>query len=215
MLKRANGILVPGGFGDRGVEGKILAIRHARENKIPFLGICLGMQLAVIEFARNVLGLEKANSEEFEAETKTPVVIFMPEVSKTHMGATMRLGKRTTSLKVEKYPDSLSQKLYNSTKIDERHRHRYEVNPALVAQIEEKGLQFVGEDETKQRMEIIELPQSQHPFFYGTQYHPEFKSRPGRPSPPFVGLVLASAGKLQEFFEGKKPGLVLGKKLFQ
>ncbi|KAI9104268.1 hypothetical protein K1719_023104 [Acacia pycnantha] len=188
LLKGANGILVPGGFGDRGVQGKILATKYARENNVPFLGICLGMQIAVIEFARSVLGVHDATSTEFDPETKSPCVIFMPEGSKTHMGGTMRLGSRRTYFQVA---NSKSVKLYgNVSYIDERHRHRYEVNPDMISQLESAGLSFVGKDETGKRMEIVELPS--HLFFIGVQFHPEFKSRPGKPSPPFLGLIAAA-----------------------
>ncbi|RDY03816.1 CTP synthase, partial [Mucuna pruriens] len=188
LLKGANGILVPGGFGDRGVKGKILAAKYARENSVPFLGICLGMQIAVIEFSRSVLGLHNANSTEFDPKTENPCVIFMPEGSKTHMGGTMRLGSRRTYFNVA---DCKSAKLYgNESFVDERHRHRYEVNPDMISQLESAGLSFVGKDETGKRMEIVELPG--HPFFIGAQFHPEFKSRPGKPSPLFLGLIAAS-----------------------
>lgn len=193
LLKGADGVLVPGGFGDRGVQGKILAAKYARENKVPYLGICLGMQIAVIEFARSVLNLHDANSTEFDPDTKTPCVIFMPEGSKTHMGGTMRLGSRRTYFKVA---DCKSAKLYgNESFVDERHRHRYEVNPDMVSQLEKAGLSFVGKDETGQRMEIIELPT--HPYFVGAQFHPEFKSRPGKPSALFLGLIAAACGNLE------------------
>ncbi|XP_074333660.1 uncharacterized protein LOC141671351 [Apium graveolens] len=192
FLKGADGVLVPGGFGDRGVEGKILAAKYAREKKIPFLGICLGMQIAVIEFARSVLGLEDANSTEFEPNTQNPCVIFMPEGSKTHMGGTMRLGSRRTYFEIK---DCKSAKLYgNKSFIDERHRHRYEVNPDMVPQLEKAGLSFPGKDETGQRMEIVELPS--HQYYVGVQFHPEFKSRPGKPSALFLGLIAASCGQL-------------------
>ncbi|XP_027354829.1 CTP synthase-like isoform X2 [Abrus precatorius] len=188
LLKGASGILVPGGFGDRGVQGKILAAKYARENSVPFLGICLGMQIAVIEFARSVLGLHDANSTEFDPNTKNPCVIFMPEGSKTHMGGTMRLGSRRTYFQDF---NCKSAKLYGSASyIDERHRHRYEVNPDMISQLESAGLSFVGKDETEKRMEIVELPG--HPFFVGAQFHPEFKSRPGKPSPLFLGLIAAA-----------------------
>ncbi|KAH9646068.1 CTP synthase [Citrus sinensis] len=193
LLKGADGVLVPGGFGDRGVQGKILAAKYARENKVPFLGICLGMQIAVIEFARSVLGMCDANSTEFDPETSHPCVVFMPEGSKTHMGATMRLGSRRTYFKV---PDCKSAKLYgNASFVDERHRHRYEVNPDMVSQLENAGLSFVGRDETGRRMEIVELPS--HPYFIGVQFHPEFKSRPGKPSAVFLGLIGAACGHLE------------------
>ncbi|XP_038996890.1 CTP synthase-like isoform X2 [Hibiscus syriacus] len=191
-LKGADGILVPGGFGDRGVQGKILAAKYARESKVPFLGICLGMQIAVIEYARSVLGLHDANTEEFDPQTSNPCVIFMPEGSKTHMGGTMRLGSRRTYFKV---PDCKSAKLYgDATFVDERHRHRYEVNPDMISKLEAAGLSFVGRDESGRRMEIVELPS--HPYFIGVQFHPEFKSRPGKPSALFSGLIAASCGQL-------------------
>lgn len=196
-LTKADGILVPGGFGDRGTEGKITAIQYARQNNVPFLGICLGMQLAVVEFARHVLGLSDANSEEFNPKSHYPVVVYMPEVSRTQMGGTMRLGARKTIVR----PDSMACRLYQGqTEIQERHRHRYEVNPKYIKQIEEKGLHFSGQDERGDRMEIVELDprlNSDHPFFLGVQYHPEFLSRPMRPSLPFVGLVVGASDKLK------------------
>ncbi|KAJ4752390.1 CTP synthase [Rhynchospora pubera] len=192
LLKGADGILVPGGFGDRGVEGKILAAKYARENNIPFLGICLGMQIAVIEVARSVLHLEDANSTEFDAKTSHPCIIFMPEGSKTHMGGTMRLGSRRT---IFEELDCLTAKLYGGVSfVDERHRHRYEVNPDMIVELEKAGLAFVGKDETGKRMEILEL--RTHPYFVGVQFHPEYKSRPGKPSAPFLGLIAASSGQL-------------------
>ena len=191
LLKESDGILVPGGFGIRGIEGKIKAAEYARLNKIPYLGVCLGLQIATIEFCRNVLGMEKANSTEFDENTPHPAVVFMPEISKTHMGGTMRLGTKPTPFLVE---DCKMKRLYgNKPHVDERHRHRYEVNPELITMIEEAGLIYVGKDETGQRCEIMEL--EDHPFYVGTQYHPEFKSRPGRPSPPFLGLLKASIGE--------------------
>ena len=190
LLKESDGILVPGGFGIRGIEGKIKAAKYARTNNVPYLGVCLGLQIATIEFCRNVLGMEKANSTEFDENTPHPAVIFMPEISKTHMGGTMRLGTKPTPFLVE---DCKMKRLYgNQPHVDERHRHRYEVNPELITKIEEAGLIYVGKDETGQRCEIMEL--ENHPFYVGTQYHPEFKSRPGRPSPPFLGLLKASIG---------------------
>ena len=210
LLLGAHGILVPGGFGDRGISGKILAINHARTRSIPFFGICLGMQVAVIEFARNVLGISKANSEEFDKSAEEKVVVYMPEISKTQMGGTMRLGRRTTHF-VEKYRRiSKVQALYKQSagtasvfgisiredmrgdviSVDERHRHRYEVNPHYVPQLEEGGLLFVGMDDKKERMEVVEI--ADHPFFVGVQYHPEFQSRPQWPSPPFLGFIQAA-----------------------
>ncbi|XP_047332502.1 CTP synthase 2-like [Impatiens glandulifera] len=203
LLKEVDGILVPGGFGDRGVQGKILAAKYAREHKIPYLGICLGMQIAVIEFARSVLGMKDANSSEFDPDTKNPCVIFMPEGSKTHMGGTMRLGSRRTYFHVS---DCKSAKLYdNKSYIDERHRHRYEVNPDMIEKFEDAGLSFIGKDESGQRMEIVEL--LDHPYFIGVQFHPEFKSRPGKPSPLFLGLIAAACGQLDDIL--LKKGVVM------
>mmetsp|Transcript_47679 Transcript_47679/g.79103 ORF Transcript_47679/g.79103 Transcript_47679/m.79103 type:complete len:696 (+) Transcript_47679:132-2219(+) len=194
-LKSVDGILIPGGFGDRGIEGKILAVHYARTQCIPFLGICLGMQMAVIEFCRNVMQLKGANSTEFEEGTPHAAVIFMPEGDKENMGGTMRLGSRVCNLQ----PRSIAKYLYHAqSQVYERHRHRYEVNPTLVSQIEQNGLRFTGKDEKNERMEIIELPVKQHPFFFGCQFHPEFKSGPLRPSPPFQGLIKAASGLLYQ-----------------
>ena len=191
LLKGADGVLVPGGFGIRGIEGKIKAAEYARKNDVPYLGVCLGLQVATIEFCRNVLGMEGANSTEFDEDTPHPAVVFMPEISKTHMGGTMRLGTKPTPFLVD---DCKMRRLYGGADhVDERHRHRYEVNPDFIEQIEEAGLKYVGKDETGQRCEIMEL--DGHPYFVGTQYHPEFKSRPGRPSPPFLGLLMAACGQ--------------------
>jgi len=195
-VKSADGLVVPGGFGDRGIEGKILALKYARENGVPTLGVCLGMQLMVIEFCRHVLGWATATSEEFDTNSATKeqavhAVVYMPEIVRGQMGGTMRLGSRSTLVKSR---DTLTSRIYGHvSKIDERHRHRYEVNPKLVPAMEDKGLVFAGHDETKERMEIVELPEAAHRYYYGTQYHPEFKSRPGVPSPPFYGLVLAAS----------------------
>ncbi|XP_037310067.1 CTP synthase 1-like [Pungitius pungitius] len=191
-LCSSHGVLVPGGFGVRGTEGKMHAINWARKQNKPFLGVCLGMQLAVCEFARNVLGWEDANSTEFNPESTHPVVIDMPEHNPGEMGGTMRLGKRRT---IFKSSTSVLRKLYGGVEfVDERHRHRFEVNPELKQHFEQKGLRFVGEDVEGERMEIIEL--DDHCYFVGVQYHPEFTSRPIKPSPPYFGLMLAAAGKL-------------------
>jgi CTP synthase len=188
LLKGADGVLVPGGFGDRGIEGKILAAKYARVSNTPYLGICLGLQVATIEFCRNVLNLSGANSTEFEDNPEYPAVVFMPEISKTHLGGTMRLGSRPTIWQVD---DCKIKSLYGEGEsVDERHRHRYEVNPDIIEDIEAAGLVFVGKDETGQRCEIFEL--EGHPYYVGVQFHPEFKSRPGRPSPPFLGLLQAA-----------------------
>lgn len=188
----ADGILVPGGFGLRGTVGKLQAISWARTKKIPFLGICLGMQLAVIEFARNCLNLEDANSTEFEPNTPVPLVIDMPEHNPGDLGGTMRLGLRRTVFTTE---NSILKKLYGDVPyIEERHRHRYEVNPNMINRFEKKDLCFVGQDVDGKRMEIIEL--TSHPYFVGVQFHPEFSSRPMKPSPPYLGLLLAATGNL-------------------
>ena len=193
VLSQADGVLVPGGFGIRGIEGMISAANHARERKIPYLGVCLGMQTAVIEFARNVIGWKDANSTEFNAFTSQPVVIEMPEHHPGKMGGTMRLGKRKTIFKKGK--NSVLKKLYlNEDFIEERHRHRYEVNFNMVESFEKEGLTFVAHDEEGKRMEIVEL--ADHPYFVGVQYHPEYLTRPMTPSPPYLGLVLAAIGRL-------------------
>ena len=190
LLKSSDGVLVPGGFGDRGIEGKVVAAQYSRENDVPYLGICLGLQVATIEFCRNVLGISGANSTEFDENVEYPAVIFMPEISKTHLGGTMRLGSRPTIWQVD---DCKIKRLYGEgDSVDERHRHRYEVNPDIIEQIEAAGLKFVGKDDTGQRCEIFEL--DGHPYYVGVQYHPEFKSRPGKPSPPFLGLLMAASG---------------------
>ncbi|KAJ9064233.1 CTP synthase ura7 [Entomophthora muscae] len=191
----ANGVLVPGGFGSRGIEGKIAAAKWARENKTPFLGICLGLQVAAIEFARNVVGIKDAESAEFNEEAASPLIVFMPEISKTHMGGTMRLGERPTLFQENTEPSTI-RKLYLGEPVAlERHRHRYEINPNFVGQLESHGMKFVGRDDTGERMEILEL--ADHPYYVGVQYHPEYLTRPLKPSPPFLGLVLAAAGKLE------------------
>ena len=191
VLESADGILVPGGFGNRGVEGKIAPQNYARVNEVPYLGVCLGLQIATIEFCRNVLNIEGANSAEFDEDAPVHAVVFMPEISKTHMGGTMRLGSKPTPFLVD---DCKIRRLYGGVDhVNERHRHRYEVNPDLIEKIEASGLVYVGKDETGKRCEIMEL--NGHPYYVGTQYHPEFKSRPGRPSPPFLGLLKAACGQ--------------------
>ncbi|XP_030333600.1 CTP synthase 2 isoform X1 [Strigops habroptila] len=192
-----SGILVPGGFGIRGTEGKLQAISWARTKKKPFLGVCLGMQLAVVEFARNCLNWKDANSTEFDPDTKNPVVIDMPEHNPGDMGGTMRLGKRRTVFRTQ---NSVLRKLYGDEMfVEERHRHRYEVNPELTHYFEEKDLKFVGHDTEGNRMEIIEL--ENHPYFVGVQFHPEFSSRPMKPSPPYLGLLLAATGTLSAYLQ--------------
>jgi CTP synthase len=196
-LSTGDGVIIPGGFGVRGIEGMIAAANHCRVRNVPMLGVCLGMQVAVIEFARSVLGWEDANSTEFNPETKNPVVIDMPEHHPGNLGGTMRLGKRKTVFKTK---DCIIRKLYRDADfIEERHRHRYEINPKLIPEFEKHGLMFVGHDETQERMEIMEL--KDHRYFVATQYHPEYLTRPLRPSPPFMGLILASCDKLKQFID--------------
>ena len=191
-LKNIDGILVPGGFGSRGVEGKIAAIKYAREKKIPFLGICLGMQCTVIEYARDVLGWTDANSTEFDASTAHPVIDLMEEQRGiTQKGGTMRLGAYPCVVK----KGSLAAKLYGRSEISERHRHRYEFANATDAQqaIEAAGLKATGRSPDGQLVEIVELPG--HPYFIAAQFHPEFKSRPTAPHPLFNGLVKAALAR--------------------
>lgn len=192
MLDICDGILVPGGFGDRGIEGKILAIRYAREKKIPFFGICLGMQMAVVEFARNVVGLTDANSTEFNNKCHGPVIDLMPEQRDIEdMGGTMRLGLYPCKLS----EGSIARRVYGSELIYERHRHRYEFNNFFRDQAQEAGLCLTGLSPSERLVEIVELPG--HPWFVGVQFHPEFKSRPNRPHPLFADFIRASliAGK--------------------
>lgn len=178
-LKSSNGILIPGGFGDRGIEGKILAVNYARINKIPFLGICLGLQIAIIEYCRNILHLKNSNSEEFNKNSEHKVIISTIE-------GKMRLGSRKCHI-INK--NSIAYKLYNKTEIYERHRHRYEVNTKYINVLSENGLLFTAKDSLNNSIEIIELPSDKHPFFFACQYHPEFKSGPLKPSPPFNGFI--------------------------
>ncbi|CAF3647882.1 unnamed protein product [Rotaria socialis] len=192
QLCSAHGVIVPGGFGSRGVEGKIAAIEWARTQSKPFLGICLGLQCAVIEFARHVLQYKGANSSEFD-KVEHQVVIEMPEHNTGTMGGTMRLGRRTTHFVTD---DSILKKLYgNVDTIDERHRHRYEVNPKYVEEFEKAGMKFVGHSDDNQRMEILEL--DNHPYFVAVQYHPEYISRPLKPTAPYLGLIWAACGELK------------------
>ncbi|XP_065156958.1 CTP synthase isoform X2 [Atheta coriaria] len=196
-LVQSEGVIVPGGFGKRGVEGKIAASKWCRDNNKPFLGICLGFQTAVIEFSRHVLKLADAHSAECEETTKNPVIIDMPEHNTGQMGGTMRLGKRTTVFKKDVDFSKLKRLYGNKDKIEERHRHRFEVNPAYIESLEEAGLKFVGVDVEATRMEIFEM--DNHPYYVGTQFHPEYLSRPMSPSAPFIGLVLAAKKKLRSY----------------
>lgn len=187
-LKGLDGILVPGGFGTRGTEGKILAVQYAREHKIPFLGICLGMQVAIIEFARNVLGYHDANSIELNPDTLHPVIALMPEQDGIEdLGGTLRLGSYPCKLK----EGTKSYELYGKQDISERHRHRYEVNNDYRKQLEANGMSLVGLSPDGRIVEMIEI--TEHPFFVGTQGHPELKSRPNHAHPLFKGLVQAAA----------------------
>ncbi|TKK86094.1 CTP synthase [Herbidospora galbida] len=192
-LDGVDGVLIPGGFGVRGIEGKIGAIRHARENKIPLLGICLGMQGMVIEAARNLAGIEEANSAEFDPDVKHPVISTMADqedvvAGERDMGGTMRLGMYTAKLG----EGSLARQLYGKAKADERHRHRYEVNNAYRERLEKVGVVFSGLSPDGRLVEYAELASDLHPFFIGTQAHPEFRSRPTRAHPLFRGLIAAS-----------------------
>ncbi|MCK5084360.1 MAG: CTP synthase [Candidatus Pacebacteria bacterium] len=190
-LKKMDGVIVPGGFGGRGIEGKIKAIEYLRKNKIPFLGLCYGMQIACIEFARNACKLKNANTSEINKSTEHPVIDIMPEQKKNlkerNFGATMRLGAYPAKLK----NGTIASNAYKSSEISERHRHRWEVNPDYVEILQEKGLVFSGTSPNGRLMEIIELPKSKHPFFVATQFHPEFRSRPLSPHPLFKAFIKA------------------------
>ena len=194
-LKNLNGVVVPGGFGYRGIEGKIGAIEYLRKNKIPFLGICLGLQCAVIEFARNVCGISDANSTEFSQTTKNPVIDLLPnqDLEADDIGASMRLG--TYPCKIQ--PDTMAKDIYNNEIIYERHRHRYEVNNKYRNELESKGLVFSGLSPDEDLVEMIEL--KDHPYFVASQFHPEFKSRPWDPAPMFNSFIAAS--KEIKFFD--------------
>jgi CTP synthase len=190
-LKQYDGVVIPGGFGSRGIEGKILAIEFLRKNNIPFLGICYGMQLAVIEYARNILGLKDANTTEVNRKTKNPVIDIMPEQKKNledhNYGATMRLGAYPANLK----KGSIANKAYGVAKVFERHRHRWEVNPAYIEHLEKAGIIFSGKSPNGNLMEIVELPIKVHPFFVAVQFHPELKSSPMNGHPLFNELIAA------------------------
>lgn len=194
-LAKFDGIVIPGGFGTRGVEGKIAAIQYIREHKIPYLGLCYGMQLACIEFARHVCRLKKANTTEIDEQTPHPVIHIMPEQEKKLLeqdyGASMRLGAYPCSLGSA----TLSLKAYGHTHISERHRHRYEFNNAYRKLMEDAGLVFAGTSPDEHLVEIVELPSDKHPFFVGVQFHPEFKSRPQKPHPLFREFVKAAIKK--------------------
>ena len=197
-LSSYDGILIPGGFGSRGIEGKIAAIQYCRKNKIPYFGLCYGMQLAVIEFARNVVGLKNAHTTEVDEKTENPVVDIMSEqkenLRKKNYGATMRLGKYEAKI----LPKTLARKAYGVDSVLERHRHRYEVNPEYVERLKKAGLVFSAVSPNGVLMEIAELPQSQHPFFLATQFHPEFQSSLIAPHPLFVAFLKASKARREK-----------------
>ncbi len=191
-LREYDGIIVPGGFGSRGVEGKILVAEFARKNKIPYLGLCYGMQIMVIEYARNVLGLKEANTKEINPDSKHPVIITMADqvdkIKNKDYGGSMRLGEYKALL----LDGSIAANAYGKTEIVERHRHRYEVNPEYIKQLEDAGLVFSGRSPDDVLMEIAELPKSEHPFFLGTQFHPEFLAHPLNPHPLFSAFIKAA-----------------------
>ena len=192
-LKKYNGIVVPGGFGSRGIEGKIKVIKYVRENKIPFLGLCYGMQLAIVEYTRHVLGFNDANTTEIDRKTKDPVIDIIPEQKKNlkdhNYGASMRLGAYSAVLE----KGTIAYGAYKKSRISERHRHRWEVNPQYIGKLKKAGLVFSGKSPNNKLMEIMELPQLKHPFFLGTQFHPEFKSSPINSHPLFLDFIKASA----------------------
>ena len=187
VLGSADGILVPGGFGDRGIEGKIAAVKYARENKVPFLGICLGMQMAVVEFSRNVAKLAGAHSSELDPDTPYPVIDLMPDQKDiSDKGGTMRLGAYPCVLQ----EGTFSREAYGESNISERHRHRYEMNNAYRDKLAEAGLVIAGTSPNGKLVEIVEL--KDHPWFVGVQFHPEFKTRPNRPHPLFRQFIYNS-----------------------
>jgi len=191
-LSRYDGIIIPGGFGSRGVEGKIKVAEYCRTHKIPYFGLCYGMQIAIVAFARHVLGLKKANTTEIDAKTKYPVIDILDEqkslMAENNYGGTMRLGAYPALLK----PGTIARAAYGKEKISERHRHRYEVNPEYIKQLENAGMIFSGVSPDRRLMEAMELPKSVHPFFVGTQFHPELKSRPLTGHPLFMAFITAA-----------------------
>jgi CTP synthase len=201
-VQDADAILVGPGFGARGTEGKIRAVQYAREHRIPFLGICLGFQLAIVEFARNVCGLAQANSTEMDVNTADPVICILPEQYEIQeLGGTMRLGAYECVLTEA----TLAHRLYGAALVSERHRHRYEMNPDYVARLEAGGLVFSGRMPDRPIMEVLELPRDKHPYFIGGQFHPEFNSRPNRPGPLFKGLVEAALEQKGIVRKGPEP----------
>ncbi|MGZ5802409.1 MAG: CTP synthase, partial [Burkholderiaceae bacterium] len=222
VLQKYDAILVPGGFGKRGVEGKIAAARYARENKIPYLGICLGMQVALLEYARNKAGLTKANSTEFDNETEQPVVALINEwqnhdgkVEKrdvnSDLGGTMRLGAQTCAVK----PGTLAAEIYGNV-VTERHRHRYEANNHYLSRVEEAGLVVSARTPTEDLCEIMELPrtgENAHPWYVGVQYHPEFKSTPREGHPLFISFIKAAIAHKQSVSSASPASVVAQKKV--
>lgn len=197
-LAEYDGIIVPGGFGETGIEGKINAIKFCRENKIPYFGLCYGMQLAVIETARNVLGIKEAHTVEINPATEHPIVDVMPEqkdvIAQANYGGTMRLGVYTAELA----KGTIAREAYGSDSVEERHRHRYEINPEYIEQIEKGGIVFSGKSPDGVLMEIAELPKDVHPFFLGTQFHPELQARPLSPHPLFTAFLSASLDRKKD-----------------
>lgn len=191
-LKKYDGVLIPGGFGESGIEGKIKVIQYVRENKIPYFGLCYGMQLAVIEYARNVVGIQGAHTREINPKAEHLVIDFMPDqeakVERANYGGTMRLGAYPCVIR----SGTIAEKAYGKNKVTERHRHRYEVNPAYILKLTDAGLKFSGVSPDRRLMEIAELPTSVHPFFLGTQFHPEFLGRPLSPHPLFTAFLKAA-----------------------
>lgn len=192
-LKKYDGIIVPGGFGETGIEGKIKVIEYARENKIPYFGLCYGMQLMLVEYARNVLGLKDAHTTEIDPKTKNPVVLIMPEqvkhMNEAHYGGTMRLGAYPAKLK----KGTIAHDAYGEDSVEERHRHRYEVNPEYINAFENAGVVFSGVSPSGVLMEIAELKKSDHPFMLGTQFHPELQAKPLSPHPLFSAFIKAAS----------------------
>ncbi len=192
QLRSYDGVVVPGGFGSRGVEGKIKAINYVRTNRIPYFGLCYGMQLAVVEFARTVLGLPDAHTTEVNPKTGSPVITVMESqksnLDQAKLGGTMRLGSYPAVLAA----NSIARRAYGERLVHERHRHRFEVNPEFVAELTKAGLLFSGRSPDGRLMEIMELPTTVHPFFVGTQFHPEFTSAPLKPQPLFLEFIRAT-----------------------
>jgi CTP synthase len=190
LLKNMNGIIIPGGFGSRGIEGKLNAARYARENNIPFLGLCLGMQIAIIEYIRNVVGLKEAHSKEIDSDTPHPVINFLPGQNEySILGGTLRLGQYPCKLK----PGTKAFEAYGCDTVSERHRHRYEVNNDYRTMLEEHGMTVCGTSPNGNIVEMVEI--ENHRWYIACQFHPEFKSRPNRPHPLFLGFIRAAIGK--------------------